>query len=189
MLITFMIAIFVEVALLCSRNLARKVPINYILLFIFTAAFSYSISYTCGLAGCYRVYDWPYSYVVCDLENSADIVIEAAGITAGMVLGLTVMAFIVKDIKFWVSLLFVVLFTYMFYGLFFLWSTNPNAYYMFYCTMGVIIFGIYIIIDVIMIVGGKRFEISYDDYIFAALILYIDIIRLFLYILAMLGRK
>jgi FtsH-binding integral membrane protein len=40
-----------------------------------------------------------------------------------------------------------------------------------------------------MIVGGKRFEISYDDYIFAALILYIDIIRLFLYILAMLGRK
>jgi protein lifeguard len=49
MLITFMIAIFVEVALLCSRNLARKVPINYILLFIFTAAFSYSISYTCKL--------------------------------------------------------------------------------------------------------------------------------------------
>lgn len=114
--------------------------------------------------------------------------IEAAGITAGMVLGLTVMAFIVKDIKFWVSLLFVVIFTYLFYGLFYWWM-NPNAAYMFYCTMGIIIFGIYIIIDIIMIVGGKRFEISYDDYIFAALILYIDIIRLFLYILAMLGRK
>jgi protein lifeguard len=47
MLITFFIAIFVEIALLCSRNLARRVPINYILLFIFTASFSYAISYTC----------------------------------------------------------------------------------------------------------------------------------------------
>jgi protein lifeguard len=51
MLITFFIAIFVEIALLCSRNLARRVPINYILLFIFTASFSYAISYTCGVAG------------------------------------------------------------------------------------------------------------------------------------------
>jgi protein lifeguard len=79
---------------------------------------------------------------------------------------------------------------FFFYFYFFqYWWMSPNAYYMFYCSMGIIIFGIYIIIDIIMIVGGKRFEISYDDYIFAALILYIDIIRLFLYILAMLGRK
>jgi protein lifeguard len=63
---------------------------------------------------------------------------------------------------------------------------DPYMSYMFYCSLGVIIFGIYIIIDIQMIVGGKRFEISYDDYIFAALILYIDIIRLFLYVLAML---
>jgi hypothetical protein len=49
MLVTFFIAIFVEIALLCSRNLARRVPINYILLFIFTASFSYAISYTCKI--------------------------------------------------------------------------------------------------------------------------------------------
>ena len=63
---------------------------------------------------------------------------------------------------------------------------TANFMNMIWCSFGIIIFGIYIIIDTKMIIGGERFEISYDDYIFAAMILYIDIIRLFLYILAML---
>jgi protein lifeguard len=54
---------------------------------------------------------------------------------------------------------------------------------MLYCSFGVIVFGIYIIIDIQMIMGGEKYEISYDDYIFAALILYVDFIRLFLYVL------
>lgn len=37
-----------------------------------------------------------------------------------------------------------------------------------------------------MIVGGKRFEISEEDYIFAALTLYLDIVNLFLFILRIL---
>jgi hypothetical protein len=52
-----------------------------------------------------------------------------------------------------------------------------------YCSLGVILFGIYLVIDTQMIIGGKRFSISYDDYVLGALILYIDIIQIFLYIL------
>lgn len=58
-----------------------------------------------------------------------------------------------------------------------------------YCCLGVILFGIYLVIDTQMIIGGKRLELSTDDYIAAALLLYIDIIQIFLYILQMLGKK
>ena len=54
---------------------------------------------------------------------------------------------------------------------------------------GVIIFGIYLVIDTQMVVGGKRLELSMDDYVVGALILYIDIIQIFLYILALMGRR
>ena len=54
------------------------------------------------------------------------------------------------------------------------------------CTLGAIIFSIYIVIDTQMIMGDKKYNISLDDYIVGALILYIDIIQLFLYILRML---
>jgi hypothetical protein len=54
-----------------------------------------------------------------------------------------------------------------------------------YCTLGVILFGIYLIIDTQLILGGKRMQFSIDDYAAAAMLLYIDIIQIFLYLLRM----
>ena len=39
-----------------------------------------------------------------------------------------------------------------------------------------------------MILGGKRMKFTIDHYVAAAMLLYIDIIQIFLYILAMLRR-
>lgn len=58
-----------------------------------------------------------------------------------------------------------------------------------YCALGVIVFGIYIVIDTQLIIGGRRLEISMDDYVVGALILYIDIITMFLYLLQLLSKK
>jgi FtsH-binding integral membrane protein len=38
-------------------------------------------------------------------------------------------------------------------------------------------------------VGGGRYEIDNDDYIIAAIIVYVDIIMLFLHILKLIGDK
>jgi FtsH-binding integral membrane protein len=51
------------------------------------------------------------------------------------------------------------------------------------------LFGIYLIIDTQLIIGGKRLELSLDDYVIGALILYMDIIQIFLYLLQMMGRR
>ena len=59
----------------------------------------------------------------------------------------------------------------------------------FYCGIGVLIYSIYLVMDTQLIMGGKRYAIEIDDYILGALILYTDIIMIFLYILKMLSNK
>lgn len=90
----------VELAMICSRKLARKVPINYILLFIFTCCETYFVVNIC----CYY--------------SKADVV-GAASVTAGMVFGLTVYAFKSKtDFTMLGGMLFVLSFSLIFMLLF-----------------------------------------------------------------------
>lgn len=75
----------------------------------------------------------------------------------------------------------------MFFMFFFIrWGTFSQTLY---CSIGIFVFGVYLIIDTQMIIGGKSFAISIDDYVVAALLIYIDIIQLFLYILQLLSSR
>ncbi len=48
----------------------------------------------------------------------------------------------------------------------------------------------FIVIDTQMLIGGKHgIQFSPDDYIAAALNLYLDIVQLFLYLLRIIGKK
>ena len=49
--------------------------------------------------------------------------------------------------------------------------------------LGTIIFGIYLVFDTQLVIGQNKNAYSIDDYIFAAMNLYIDIIQIFLYML------
>ena len=57
------------------------------------------------------------------------------------------------------------------------------------CTIGVFLFGIYLILDTQFVMGGKRYQLSLDDYIVGALILYMDIVMIFLYLLSLFGGR
>jgi FtsH-binding integral membrane protein len=72
--------------------------------------------------------------------------------------------------------------------MFFLINWTP-AMQTFYCSLGIFVFGLYLIIDTQMVMGNGSFAISMDDYVVAALLIYIDIIQLFLYILTLLGGR
>ena len=59
-----------------------------------------------------------------------------------------------------------------------------------YASLGALIFSMYLVYDTQMMVGGKhKYSISPEDYIFAALNLYLDIINIFLYILTIIGAS
>ncbi len=67
--------------------------------------------------------------------------------------------------------------------------TNSSFMNNILCTLGAIVFGIYIIIDTQLIMGNGKYQITMDDYILAALVIYIDIIQIFLYIVRLLSRE
>jgi FtsH-binding integral membrane protein len=164
------IAIIVELVIICNKQVARTVPQNYICLGIFTFCQAYMVAFIAS------VYD-PVT------------VLAAAFMTAGVVSGLTVYAWTTKS-DFTVlggvfAMLSSALFMFMIFSFIF-WTQAMN---MFYCFLMVVFFGFYIIVDTQMIIGEKRYEMNEDDYILGALVLYIDIVQLFLYILKMLDNK
>lgn len=57
-----------------------------------------------------------------------------------------------------------------------------------YAGFGALLFTVYIIYDTQMMMGGShKHSISPEEYVFAALNLYLDIVNLFMYILMLLG--
>ena len=51
------------------------------------------------------------------------------------------------------------------------------------------IYCVYILVDTQLILGGKKKELTLDNYVMGAMILYVDIIGLFLKILQLLGDR
>jgi len=50
------------------------------------------------------------------------------------------------------------------------------------------IYSVYLLIDTQLILGGKNKELTLDNYILGAILLYIDIIQLFMHILRIIGK-
>lgn len=51
------------------------------------------------------------------------------------------------------------------------------------------LYAFYLIVDTQLIMGGRRNELTLDNYILGAMLLYIDIIQLFLNLLRILGDR
>ncbi len=58
-----------------------------------------------------------------------------------------------------------------------------------YAAIFAVIYSIYILIDTQLILGGKNVSLSLDNYVLGAVLLYIDIIGLFLELLRLFGRR
>lgn len=171
--ITTVITLVSLYSLVCYPPLARKVPTNYILLSFFTIGESWSVAFIC-----------------CFYDGTS--VLIAAGTTCAMVIGLTAYAASrgSKDFTKCGGFLFACLFSFMI-GSFFLsvfWGQNREVMIATSC-IGVAIFSIYIIYDTQLIMGEKSHKFSIDDYILAAMNLYLDIIQIFLYLLKIFGSR
>jgi len=63
-------------------------------------------------------------------------------------------------------------------------GVNIQILHLVYSAIGVLIFSVYLIYDTQMMIGGShKFSISPEEYIFAAIAIYLDILNLFLHIL------
>ena len=69
----------------------------------------------------------------------------------------------------------------------------PKLHYLFAC-VAVVFFGFYLLYDTQLIISGtygghRKFQIDEDSYIMATVVLYLDIINLFLYILELMNQQ
>jgi protein lifeguard len=113
-----------------------------------------------------------------------------AGITSLTIFsGLTIYAWQTKyDYTVMGNCLLITLFGFILMGIFLTYFQN-NYLNIVYSFIGVFIFSLYIIYDTQMIIGGKHRKIMFtvDDYILAAINLYLDILNMFLFILDILN--
>ncbi len=155
---------------LCSsKNLFKIFPYNYIFLILFTLSMGYIVATLCAVV-------------------DKTIVLSAIGMTLGITVALTLYA-IKTENKF--NLMHAFLFTFITMIselLLFLFFFNYQFYVTLELFVGLIVYCAYLIFDTQMIIDkfGNGYEI--DDYIIAALNVYLDIIQIFIRILIILSK-
>ena len=171
--IAFPIVLAIVVAIVaCCVPKARTFPLDTILLVIFVLSFSYIMSMLC-------------SAVVDD--TSGPVVPMAILATVGITLFLTVYAFLCRgNFLIWFGIILVCAAAALVIGIMSIFYYFPVMIYV-YCSLCIVIFGIYLVIITKMIIGGDIAEFPMDHPIMASLFLYLYIMRIFMYILMIFG--
>lgn len=166
----YMVFLVPYLVIMCCGDFRRKHPWNLISLSILTLAMSYMV----GVISSF--YD-------------TDIVMMAVGITVLVCFTVIVFSLQTKyDFTSCYGVLFVCLIVMMFFGILciFLYSRILD---LIYSTLGALIFTCFLAVDTQLLLGNKNLSLSPEEYVFAALNLYLDIIQIFLYLLRILGRS
>ncbi|XP_074597253.1 protein lifeguard 1-like [Brevipalpus obovatus] len=163
LIVTLILSIICMIGLTCC-GLARSYPLNMICLSIFTLCMATTVGMSCAF-------------------RSGDVVLMAVVMTTIIVVGLTIFAFQTKiDFTMISGIMFVVILVFCVFGIVAMFWQNKIVHII-YSAGGTLIFSIYLVIDTQLLVGGKRSELSPEDYVLGALMIYMDIINIFLHLL------
>lgn len=170
--------------MICCDKCAKQVPTNYIVLFSFTLCEAIMLGITCLFV------------------NTAAVGLAAA-MTAAITAGLTLYACTTKTDftgsgPFLVAALLALIMCGFFGSVFGMMYHVPWLQNV-YAGFGALLFSMFIVYDTQMIMGSsgkmdawgnpRKVEIAIDDYVFAALNLYLDIVQLFIYLVQLLSDR
>ncbi|XP_061675903.1 glutamate receptor, ionotropic, N-methyl D-aspartate-associated protein 1b (glutamate binding) [Syngnathoides biaculeatus] len=156
-------------AISCCGNLRRKHPWNLVALSVLTLSMSYMV----GMIASY---------------HETDIVVIALGITAVVCFTVVIFSLQTKyDFTSCHGVMFVCLVVLILFGLLCIIIRN-RILDIFYAGLGALLFTCFLAVDTQLLLGNKELSLHPEEYVFAALNLYTDIINVFIYILAILGR-
>lgn len=172
-IIPVVLLIIVMIIAFCVKK-ARRAPFDIILLLVFILSFSYIVSMCC-------------SAVVNSTEDGYPIVPVAIAGTVAITLALTLYAFFCKGhYLIWLGILFICLSAAFVLGITAIFVRLPALYFVI-CGLGIIIYGIYLVIITKMIIDNSLGGFPLDSAIIASVLLYMYIMRIFLYVVAILG--
>ncbi|XP_071152449.1 protein lifeguard 2-like [Mytilus edulis] len=166
------------IVLVCIPSVRRKYPGNFICLTVFTLAFSYVV----GTISSY--YDTTSVFV-------------AAGVTCLVCLSLSLFAIQTKiDFTLCSGLLFALVMVLIFFGIScmifdFIFPADVFTWRIMDCVYGglaALVFSLFLVYHTQRLVGGRKHDLSPEEYVYGALQLYMDIVYLFLILLACFGK-
>uniref|UniRef100_A0A183BKG0 Protein lifeguard 3 n=1 Tax=Globodera pallida TaxID=36090 RepID=A0A183BKG0_GLOPA len=67
--------------------------------------------------------------------------------------------------------------------------TDVRILFVVYAAIGAFLFMIWLAVDVQMIMGGRTYEISPEEHIFASITVFLDIIQIFWFLLSIFGER
>jgi len=163
-------------AMCCCQQALRTFPTNYLFLLALTSAMGVLVGFSC-------------------IPYSPETILLSAGVTVGIFLCMTVYAFTTKaDFTGYGPYLFGALAALMCFGfalsMLSMCGVSVKLAHVCYDLIAVLLFTFYIVYDTQLIVGGgHEHQLSVDEYCFAALGLYLDIVNLFLHLLSLFGNR
>ncbi|XP_013172564.1 PREDICTED: protein lifeguard 1-like isoform X1 [Papilio xuthus] len=170
--IAFAVVFICLIVMSCCGNVRRQAPMNFIFLGIFTVAESFLLGVTSSM------YD-------------GTAVMMAVGITAVICLTLTLFAMQTKyDFTAMGGILLCATVVLLLFGLIAMFLPGNRIVTLVYASLGALLFSIYLVYDTQLMMGGShKYSISPEEYVFAALNLYLDVINIFIYILTIIGAS
>lgn len=164
--------LFSIIALLCSKNLRHSVPLNYIMLFVFTVSMGFIFAgLTAWLTAASVLLSIGVLVVTLLCLFGAALLIPAKPqVLKGIMIG--VLAAVFLQLTLCLTMAFSGYIT--------------QGMWILYCMLGVLICSALIYFDLFIIMLAGKYAM--DEYIFCAILLYVDIMRLLLYILMIFGK-
>ncbi|XP_076012903.1 fas apoptotic inhibitory molecule 2b [Genypterus blacodes] len=169
---SYMVFLVTYIALSCCGDLRRQFPWNLILLTLFTLSMSFMMGF------------------VSSFYNSKSVLL-CLGITALVCLSVTIFSFQTKiDFTSYHGVLFCLCMVMLLCAIC-VSIVVPFGYvpwlHALYAVAGAILFTMFLAFDTQLLMGNKRYSLSPEEYVFATLSLYLDIIYLFTFLLACFG--
>ncbi|CAD6196121.1 unnamed protein product [Caenorhabditis auriculariae] len=169
--ITFFV---VYLVLMCCESVRRSFPINLIMTAVFTLAVGYM---TMMITAQYNVQSVLLALIICTFCCGGIIIFASQS---------------KYDLTKMMGIMFILSMCLMAFGLVAaistIWLRIPFIHSIYALCAAVLFMG-YLAIDIQMLMGGRKFEISPEDHIFAAIQIFIDIIYIFWMILSLLGSS
>lgn len=170
MLICLVVVMVIMITISCYQSVARNYPCNFVLLFILTIGFALIAS-------------------MAAVRYETVTVLCAFGATAISVLVLVLAAHLCPVDLTTCGLTFLILglVHFIICLILCLTLTDVKALHLIIGSTGALLVSLYMIMDVQLIMGGRTHELSPEDYVLGAMLLYADIINLFMYMLMIFG--
>uniref|UniRef100_V9L4Y3 Glutamate (NMDA) receptor-associated protein 1-like protein n=1 Tax=Callorhinchus milii TaxID=7868 RepID=V9L4Y3_CALMI len=167
---SYAIFLLLLITLTCCGEVRRRYPWNILCLAALTLSFSYMVG------------------TIASYYDTVSVLI-ALGSTTAVCFAIIVFASQTRiDFTYLYTFLLVLSIVFFMFGIFLIFFSSKIMQIL-YGSLGALLFSLFLTADIQLVLGSKRYDLSSEEYVFGAMILYLDIVNIFIYLLMLTGAS